>query len=187
MTKYLLPILLLSSLHADPVLEEIEAAKKAYASGEFTEAHAALQQAAALVAEKKGLDLKKAFPEQLAGWVGKEIENESAGLAAFGGGGLIMRRKYVKEKQSASLQIAVDSPLMAQMAALMNNPAMASQMGHKVRRVKGQKVMIDESAGSISLLLHNRFHIQIEGRELKEEELTKMLQSVDFDVLTKLK
>jgi len=175
-------LLFSSILLGDPILEEIEVAKKAYNAGEFTEAQGALQQASVLVLEKKAEYLKKAFSDKLGEWVGKKIENQSAGLAVFGGGGLMLKRSYEKGGGYCSLEIAVDSPLMAQFSMIFNNPAMAAQMGAKVRRVNGGKVVINEEEGSILQIVDNRFYVKIQGNGLKEAELIEMLKGVDASV-----
>lgn len=175
-------------LHADPITEEIDAAKKAYEAGDHSEAQTALKQAIALLTELKAAAVGKALPDKIGAWTGGEIENQSAGLGLFGGGGGIMlNRPYTSGDQSITMGVSADSPLLATVGGYMGNPAMATAMGLKMHRIGDQKAMINEKEGGATLVYKNRFLIQIQNSELKKDALLEILKGINFAALDELK
>lgn len=175
------------SLRADAVLSEIDAAKKAYESGDAAEASAALNQALALIGEQKSGAIGKALPDQIGEWTGGEIENQSAGMAVLGGGGVMLNRPYTMDEQSLTINLSADSPLMASFAGMVTNPAMGAAMGMKMHRLGDQKVMINEKDGTGVMIYKNRFLIQIQDTKLSAEELVKLFGGIDLAVLDAVK
>ncbi len=176
------------SLHADPVTDEIDAAKKAYESGDQAEAQVALNQAIALLTEMKAGRVGKALPDKIGNWTGGEIENQSAGLSILGGGGGIMlSRPYTSGEKSISINLSADSPLLATIGGYMGNPAMASAMGLKMHRIGDQKAMVNDKEGSATVVYKNRFLVQIQNSDLKTEELLELLRGIDLSALDAMK
>ncbi len=186
-TTALLVISTSLSLHADPVTDEIDAAKKAYESGDQAEAQVALNQAISLLSEMKATSLGKALPDAIGAWTGGEIENQSAGLSILGGGGIMLNRPYTSGDKSVSIGLSADSPLLATIGGYMGNPAMASAMGLKMHRIGDQKAMINDKEGSATLVYKNRFLIQIQNSDLKTEELLEIIKAIDLSALDALK
>jgi len=171
-------------LHADPVTDEIDAAKKAYEAGDQAEAQVALNQAIALLSEMKATAVGKALPDKTGTWTGGEIENQSAGLNFLGGGGGIMlSRTYTSGDKSVTVNLSADSPLLATMVGYMGNPAMASAMGMKMHRLGDQKAMINEKEGSGNMIYKNRFLIQIQNSDLNAEQLLEIFKGINLNAL----
>ncbi len=189
--SFITTLLVLSSslsLHADPITDEIDAAKKAYEAGDHSEAQTALNQAVALLTELKATAVGKALPDKIGDWTGGEIENQSAGLGLFGGGGGIMlSRPYTSGDQSVKIALSADSPLLATVGGYMGNPAMATAMGLKMHRIGDQKAMVNEKEGNATLVYKNRFLIQIENGNLKTDALLELLKGINFTALDELK
>ncbi len=172
---------------ADPVTNEIDAAKKAYESGDTAETQVALNQALALLGEMKVAEVGKALPETIGEWKGGEIDNQSAGLAILGGGGITLRRPYTSGEKSVTVDLSADSPAIGMMLGYLGNPATATAMGLKMHRMGDEKVMVNEKEGSATLIYNNRFLFQIQNSGLKPAELVGLLQGVDLKALDSVK
>ncbi|TAG07814.1 MAG: hypothetical protein EAZ42_12400 [Verrucomicrobia bacterium] len=176
-----------ASMRADQILTEIEAAKKAYEAGDAAEASLALNQALALLNEKKSGSIGKALPDKIGEWAGAEIEDQSAGMAMLGGGGVMLSRSYTKGEKSASISLSADSPMLATFLGMMGNPAMATAMGMKMHRLGDEKAMINEKEGSATMIYKNRFLIQIQNSELSADDLLELIKGVDLSILDGIK
>lgn len=174
-------------MRADQILTEIEAAKKAYEAGDAAEASLALNQALALLNEKKSGSIGKALPDKIGEWAGAEIEDQSAGMAMLGGGGVMLSRSYTKGEKSASISLSADSPMLATFLGMMGNPAMATAMGMKMHRLGDEKAMINEKEGSATMIYKNRFLIQIQNSELSADDLLELIKGVDLSILDGIK
>ncbi len=177
----------LGSLAADEVTEEIANALKAYEAGEYSAASVSLQQANSIVMEKKSAAIAKALPDTVGEWKGGEVENNGAGLAVFGGGGTMLERKYSKGDLTMAVTLMVDSPMVMQYVGMLNNPAMATAMGLKRRKVGENVALFNPKENSLNMIIENRFMIQINGSQGKEDNIMEIAGGIDTEVLTGLK
>lgn len=179
--------LLVSTLLADPVIDEIEVAKLSYQEGNLTEASLALMQANALVTEKKTEVVKTVLPDELGSWTGGEFSDQSAAAGIFGGGGISVARNYTQGDKKATITASADSPMLNQLMQMMNNPAYAAAAGLKMHRIGTKKAMINGKEGSATLSHNNRFLIQIQAKGLSEDEIFALLESLPLDKFDDLK
>ncbi len=180
--KTLIPLALIAQISADEIKEEIAIALSAYEAGEYSNASAALQQANALMGEKKATSIGNALPDKIGGWTGGEIENESAGMSLMGGG-VMLARTYSQADKKVKIQLMADSPMVTQLMGMMSNPAMAAGMGMKMKRVGDQKAFYNKDSGGLSMIVQNKYLIQIENSEATEDELIDLVKGIDLEYL----
>ncbi len=170
---------------ADEVEDAINEAMKLYKEGKYSEASTSLQLAVNAINEKKGVTIANALPDKIGDWKGGEINNANA-LAVLGAGSTV-ERKYEKKTKSASITIIADSPMIGQVMGLINNPAIAGLAGLKMKKAGDNTVTIQKDAGMGQIVVDNRFLIQIQGSDLKEDDILELAAGVKTSVLKQLK
>ena len=181
----LLTVCLSPVMLADQTTEEMDAAVKAYEKGAYGEASSSLQQAIVYVNQKKSETLKPFFPDTIGNLKGEKSKVDNA---LYNAAGTMLHRQYTNGNARCRVQLALDSPLMAQFGSYINNPQMASAMGLQTRRVNGTKVMFKEKDKSVIMIYNNRFFIQISNtRNLNEQQVLEVLKGLNFEVLKSFK
>ena len=166
---------------ADEIEDSINTALEAYQAGDIAAAKGELDYVSQLLAQKQAASLGNILPAPFDGWSQEMTGNEAAAGMAMFGGGLGTGAEYRKDGSSVEIQVMADSPLMATMMALFNNPAMAGATGGQLKRVGGQKV-IQTPDGELQAVVHNRFMISVTGSaEAADKEA--YFQAIDFDAL----
>ncbi|MEM8948056.1 MAG: hypothetical protein AAGA21_20675 [Pseudomonadota bacterium] len=166
---------------ADEIEDSINTALEAYQAGDIATAKGELDYVSQLLAQKQAASLGDILPAPFDGWTQEMTGNENmAGMAMFGGG-LGAGAEYRKDGDSVEIQVMADSPLMATMMALFNNPAMAGATGGQLKRVGGQKV-IQTQDGELQAVVHNRFMISVTGSAAADQK-EAYFQAIDFDAL----
>jgi len=165
---------------ADDIHDALGQAESAYSSGDYGRAKKAADLAATLLGQLAAEQLAKALPGPLDGWTAEEASGDSSAAALFGG--VQAERGYTNaDGQQVRIQVMVDSPLVAQMAGLYANPAMAAMMG-KLVKVGGQQAVLNEQ-GEIQMLVDSRVLVTVTG-DAPAEAKQKYAEAVD---LAKLK
>lgn len=170
---------------ADEVEDSIKEALQLYKEGKFSEASTSLQIAVNGINEKKGGSISSALPDAIGEWKGGEVNNSNA-LAALGGGTTV-ERKYTKGDQDATITIIADSPMIGQVMSLMSNPAIAGLTGMKMKKVGGNTLTLQKDQGMGQLVVDNRFLIQMQGSDLKEQDILDLAAGVKTDLLKAIK
>jgi hypothetical protein len=170
---------------ADEVEDSIKEALQLYKEGKFSEASTSLQIAVNAINEKKGGSISSALPDAIGEWKGGEVNNSNA-LAALGGGTTV-ERSYTKGDRDANITIIADSPMIGQVMGLMSNPAIAGLTGMKMKKVGGNTLTLQKSQGMGQLVVENRFLIQIQGSDLKEQDILDLAAGVKTDLLKAIK
>lgn len=170
---------------ADEVEDAITEALKLYKEGKHTEASTSLQLALSAINEKKGGSIAAALPDKIGDWKGGEVNSTNA-LAVLGAGTTV-ERNYDKKDKSASIAIIADSPMISQVMGLINNPAIAGLAGLRMKKAGDNTVTIQKDAGMGQIVVDNRFLIQIQGSDLKEEDILELAAGVRTDLLKNLK
>jgi hypothetical protein len=182
-------VVLAQSAVADEVMDAIDEGIKAYKAGEYTNAASQLDYAAQLVRQLKGAQIRDFLPKPLAGWTADDATAEAAGAALFGGG-VSTERRYRSGQKAVTAQITGDSPLLQGLMMMFANPAFATQGGGRLQTIKGQKALIKlepaASKGEISLIVGQRYLVQISGTNVGREDLVAYAEAVDYDGLLKL-
>jgi hypothetical protein len=166
--------LLVLSARADEVTDQLDAARKAYDTGELRGAIQALSFATARIQEKINDQLLKLLPEPLPGWQAETAQSEAGGIAAMVAGTIISRTYRREDGAEVELRLMADSPMMAMMAMMMQTPfLMQASKEMRVYTNRGYQGMIQHTDGSdvweISLMVGNRVVVQAKGSQIKDQ------------------
>ena len=176
---------------ADEVTDQLNAARKAYESGELRSAVQTLQFAVASIQEKINLSLLELLPEPLEGWNADEPQAQSGGMAAMIAGTNLSRRYYRDDGAEVDISITADSPLLSMMTMMLSNPMlMQTDPGTRVYTHSGQRGMIkhekDSDVWEISLMVGGKIMIQVTGRGIKDQEdVEAYLEAIDLAAIEK--
>jgi hypothetical protein len=176
---------------ADEVTDQLNAARKAYESGELRSAVQTLQFAVASIQEKINLSLLELLPEPLDGWNADEPQAQSGGMAAMIAGTNLSRRYYRDDGAEVDISITADSPLLSMMTMMLSNPMlMQTDPGTRVYTHGGQRGMIkhekDSDVWGISLMVGGKIMIQVTGRGIKDQQdVEAYLEAIDLAAIEK--
>ena len=167
---------------ADEILEAMDQARKAYQSGDMTNAKQSLDLASQLIGQKNAEAFTAALPAALAGWKAEKAQTTAVGSVGLGASQA--SRSYSNPKgQNVEIQITGDSAMVAQFAAMMANPQIASAMG-KIVRVGNQRG-IQNPDGDVHMVVANKVMIVVSGSADAAAKLS-YAQAVDVAKLPKL-
>ncbi|MEZ5932969.1 MAG: hypothetical protein R3F54_13625 [Alphaproteobacteria bacterium] len=166
---------------ADEIEDSISTALEAYQSGDIAAAKGEIDYVAQLLSQKQAASLGTILPAPFDGWTQEMTGSEAAAGMAMFGGGLSAGADYRRDNDNVEIQVMADSPLIATMMALFNNPSMAGATGGKMKRVGGQKV-IQTPDGELQAVVYNRFMIHVTGSAPAEDK-EAYFQAIDFNAL----
>lgn len=109
----LLAALAIPALAADDILDAIEAARKAYQSGDMAAAKQSLDMASQLVGQKNAEAFAALLPAALPGWTAEKVETASVGVAMFGASSA-SRRYTGSDGHDVQVRITGDSAMVMQ-------------------------------------------------------------------------
>lgn len=182
-------VLAAHAVAADEVTDAIDEGIKAYKAGEYTNAAGQLDYAAQLIRQMKGSQIRDVLPKPLPGWTGEDATSEAAGAAMFGGG-VSAERNYRSGQKAVKAQITGDSPLLQGLMMMFANPAFATQGGGRMQTIKGQRALVKmepaANKGEISLVVGQRYLVQISGTNVGKDDLVAYAEAMDYDRLLKL-
>lgn len=162
----------------DEVTTEIVAGLKAYLDGKVAEAKSTLEFAVQLVSQLKAKGLSAYLPPAIGPeWTREDGEAHAAGAAMFGGG-ISASATYTAGTEKCTVTITGDSPMLQSFSMMLANPAIASASGNTVKRVNGEKVIINNKNGDVQTLVNNLF-VQYGGQCSPENKL-KHTEKTDF-------
>jgi hypothetical protein len=179
------------SLQADEVTDELDAARKAYETGELRGAIQALNFATARIQEHINDQLLKLLPEPLAGWQADAAQSEAGGIAAMVAGNVMSRTYRREDGAEVELRLMADSPMMAMMAMMMQTPfLMQASKEMRVYTHRGYQGMIQHEersdAWEISLMVGNRVMVQAKGRRIADQNpVVDYLNAIDLTAVQK--
>lgn len=171
-------IALAAPASADEVADTIQSALDAYNDGDIAYASEELTYALQLLKEIRAGDLQSFLPEALDGWTREIDADAAAGLAIMGGTGAAA--EYSSGSDDFTITLMMDSPMIAGMAAMFTNPAIAASGGGKMIRVGREKFMSMD--GTITGLIGNRVLIQAEGDDT--DAIVAHLETMDLRALS---
>lgn len=174
-------------VRADEIKDAIQEAIDAYEAGDYSAAAGQLDYAAQLVRQLKG-QIQEFLPKPLDGWTAEESSSNAMAGSLFGGG-VTASRDYRRGDSSVSITITGDLPILQGMLMMFTNPAIAAQGGARFQKINGHKAMVKTEAGDrgeITIVIGQRYLVQIEGRNVSKEELIAYAEAVDLDALAAL-
>ncbi|MGH1360002.1 MAG: hypothetical protein ACRBC3_14665 [Burkholderiaceae bacterium] len=152
---------------ADDFSDTLENAKQAYAEGDIGGAKEELAYASQLLGQMRAKQLESYLPEALDGWTRKENKSSSNAGAAMFGGGTAANVEYRRGKDRVKINLVTDSPMLASMGMLFNNPALAGTQG-TMKRINRQKVLVKKN-GAITAMIDKRIMVEVSGRAPAED------------------
>jgi len=164
----LLCIGLVTEALADPVIDQIEAAKRAYENGEPQVAIQALNFAVAQIQEQQTAKQLELFPEPLPGWTADKATAESGGIAAMLTG-KVLSRTYRNETNGAEVQITLsaNAPFLGALTSLMQMPMLLQADPSTSLYTHGSyRGMLKEDPGGdleLSLMVSSNIMLQLSG------------------------
>jgi hypothetical protein len=168
--------LIVSPASADPFMDAMNAAIDAYSDGDIQYAQDELSEATRLLAAMKADGLASYLPEPPDGWT-REVDTEASAMMGMLGGGTSANATYSGPDGSFTITLIADSPMVAQLAMMLGNAAMVSQMGGQIERINRVRFMREDE--SLQAIVANRILVQAEGAPV--ETMIPVLQSMDFD------
>jgi hypothetical protein len=176
---------------ADEVTDQLDAARKAYDSGDLRGTVDILNFAVAKIKEQVTAQLLRLLPEPLPGWQADPAQSESAGIAAMITGTNLSRRYYRPDGAEVTLSVTADSPLLPMLTMFLSSPfMMQADPDTKPYSLKGQRGMLKHSPEGneyeASLMVGNRILIQGRGRGPTDENVVQQyLEAMDLDAIEK--
>jgi hypothetical protein len=173
-----------AELLADPVTDQIDAAKRAYAAGDEQVAMQALEFAIAQIKDKLKTEQLGLLPAPLPGWSADEPVTDAGGIAAmFTGTTLARGYRRAEDNATVTLTITADSPVLSMLSTLMQaNP---SSSPYTRGGYRGVLELRDGAASRILLMVGTRIQVQVEGSGVDQQTLEAYLDAIDFDELEK--
>jgi hypothetical protein len=167
---------------ADDILDAIEAARKAYQSGDMAGAKQSLDMASQLVGQKNAEAFAALLPAALPGWTAEKVETASVGVAMFGASSA-SRRYTGSDGHDVQVRITGDSAMVMQFAQIFMNPSIAGAMGKLIR--VGDQRAIQTNEGSVNMVIANKFLVSVDGSASAEAKLA-YAQAIDIAKLSKM-
>lgn len=169
------PLLITIPTMADNVTDPIETALKAYGEKEYKLAIEELKYATAALQKLDAEENKKLLPEALDGWQKKEGDNSGQAAMNMFGGGSMTTAEYTRGNERIEIQIVANSPMIATLGMMINNPMLTGSDGsepYRYKRLKGIK-QTNRGTTEITLLMAGQIMIKLTGKGLKEENILK--------------
>lgn len=175
--------------HADSVLDQIDAARRAYQAGEPRVATEALNVAIAEIQQQQTEKQLQLFPEPLPGWTADYASAEATGfMAALTG--KVLTRTYRQTETGAELvmTISANSPFLGFINGLMQTPLFmqgADGLGAYVHQgYRGLLEPQENGATKLSMIIGNSILLQLEGRQGADAQtLEAYLNAMDLKTL----
>ncbi|MCU0815265.1 MAG: hypothetical protein MUF74_01920 [Cypionkella sp.] len=163
---------------ADEVSDRIDAARAAYDAQDLRTAGAELAAASKAIAEMKSALLAQSLPAAPEGW-SQTINTEFQANLAIAGGGTGAEASYAAEDgTTVTVNMMMDSPMLAMMMGMFGNPQMLAMMGKTVE-VNGATLLDQDN--SLTTVVDNRIMVSISGAPA--DQLLPFAQGMDFVAL----
>lgn len=182
-----LPLLMGTALYADDIEDQIQAGLKAYQDKDYKIAVDELKFAMAQLEKLAQNDNQKLLPPALDGWTMKIDDSSTQAAMSMMGGGTSMGATYTHSNETIHIQIIANSPMIAMVGMMINNPMMAAAdentKPYRYKRIKGVK-KTEGSTTEITLLLVGQIMVRIDGDNLKDTAvLEQYLDKMDMNAL----
>jgi len=164
---------------ADEVADNIAKAAAAWQAHDSQGTLNALDAATKAVHQVRADALKQLLPLPLPGWTADPPQTSAVGVEMLGGG-TSASRIYHNGSERVDVQITTDSPMLQNMAALLQSPY-AQAAGVKAVTVAGHALSYTESDNSYIALVADKIIIKIAGnKDTPEPVVRTFVAAVDF-------
>lgn len=173
---------------ADPVSDDIEAARQAYARGELLKAANGLHAALDIINQRLAEALIPLMPPSPGGWQAYDAQADTMGIA---GGGMTVMKGYEKDEASLNASIVIDPEAVTGVAELLSNPAaIGAQPGMSLVKVNGAPALMrwdaEDRSGEIMLVLGDSVLLQVIGNGIETSDLlVQMMKSWNIAAVRK--
>jgi hypothetical protein len=168
---------------ADPVTDQIDAAKRAYEAGDERVAMQALEFAVAQIRDQLEAAQLALLPPPLPGWTAEDPVSDTGGIAAIITGTNLMRAYRREDGATVSISITADSPLLSMLTTMMQaNPAATPYTRGGYR---GVIEVHEDGTSRLLILVGTRIQVQVEGSGVDQQTLEAYLDAVQLDRLEK--
>lgn len=161
---------------ADPVIDQIDAGRRAYEAGDSRVAVQALQFAIAEIESQLKQQQLKLMPEPLPGWSADDAVSESGGFASMVAG-TNLARTYRNDTTGATVKISLtaDSPLLAMMGMMMSTPMLMQvdprNSPYSYGSFRGVMETGEEGNVKVTLMIGTRILLQVEGGDGADRQM----------------
>lgn len=181
-------VLIAGPVLADPVIDQIEAARRAYQAGDNGVAIQALNFAVAAIEEQQTKAQLALFPDPLPGWSAQAAAAESTGLATMLTGKVLQRTyRYGATGAEVKITISANSPFLAVMSGLMQMPMLLqADPSTSLYSFDGHRGLIKQENGSseLSLMVGSNLLVQLKGSGGADKDMLEAyLQAMDIPAL----
>lgn len=177
-------VVLAAPAFADEVTDQITKALNAYQHHDTHAALVALDAASSHLRHQRADQLKVLLPPPPADWTADPPET-SAVSATMLGGGTTASRTYRQGDQQVKVELTTDSPMLQQMAELVNSPLGMASDSQSVT-ISGQKVSYTARDNDFMALVGTVI-VKVSGNaQVPKATLRTFLEAVDFPALAKL-
>ncbi|MBK1617280.1 hypothetical protein CKO42_02195 [Lamprobacter modestohalophilus] len=174
---------------ADTVLDQIDAARRAYQAGEPGVATEALNVAIVQIQQQQTEKQLQLFPEPLPGWTADDATAEATGfIAALTG--KVLSRTYRQTETGAEVMmtLSANSPFLGFISGLMQTPFFtqgAEGLGAYVHQgYRGLLEPQENGSAKLSLVIGNSILLQLEGSQGTDAEILEAyLSAMDLKAL----
>jgi hypothetical protein len=167
---------------ADPVTDQIDAAKRAYQNGDARVAIQALEFAAAQIRDVLEARQLSLLPEPLSGWVADDPMSETGGIAAvLAGTNLTRNYRQTGGDGLVSITITADSPVLSLLTTLMQASPASTPYTH--RGYRGMLEAHEDGSRKALLMIGTRIQIQVETSGTDQQTLESYLDAMDLEGL----
>jgi len=182
-----LPMLMSTPLMADEIEDQIQAGLKAYQDKDYKIAVDELKFAMAQLEKLAQNDNQKLLPSAQDGWTMQIDDSAAQAAMSMMGGGTSIGANYTRGNENIHIQIIANSPMIAMVGMMINNPMMAAAdentKPYRYKRIKGIK-QTEGTSTEITLLLVGQIMIKIDGENLKDAAvLEQYLDAMDMKAL----
>lgn len=182
-----LPMLMTTLLNADDIEDQIQAGLKAYQDKDYKIAVDEIKYALAGLEKLALNDNQKLLPPALDGWSMQVDDGTVQSAMSMMGGGTSIGANYTRTNESIHIQIIANSPMIAMVGMMINNPMMASvdenTKPYRYKRIKGVK-KTEGNNTEITLLLVGQIMVRVTGENLQDTAvLEQYLDKIDMNAL----
>lgn len=165
---------------ADEFAEVLEQARKAYADGDLAATNEELKYATQLLGQMRAAKLEALLPAAPSGWTRAEAKSQNAAGMAMFGGGMTAEATYKKDRERVVVSVLTESPMVASMAMMFDNAAIAGAQG-TLKRIEREKVLI-KPEGELMSLIDNRILVTVKGKS-GADTLEQFFRAIDLKAL----
>ena len=125
--------------------------------------------------------LQAFLPEPMEGWTRTLVLEADAELLPMLGDGYMVEADYQGADGTVNLAMMVDTPMIAQMAPMLGNPAMMAILGEAIE-IDGRSFVRTETHEVVGLI-DERILVSVSGNRINGDDVIAYIEQIDFEGL----